>query len=139
MPDKSWSIAGRFPLLAAGLVLLIACGDSVTQPQVEADVTSTTNRFRLVTEEFTNATKLFEFTEEFTGDLVDVIQACDIQAGSAVIVIRDSLQRELFRAQVHEHGHFMAQKGMPGMWQITVELSSCTGRLDITVVQAGLK
>jgi len=124
-----------FSLMLGALSLIYACGKTINGPQIDPKIISETNSFSFQTDELSNVTQVLEFSEKFTGDLVDVVQDCEVTEGDATIIITDARQKELYRSHLHSHGRFMAQKGMPGQWRIVVAIENCSGRLDFQIMQ----
>ena len=121
-----------------GLVLLLAllgCGDggSALNPRFQPQVTNATDNFQFQSTNVTNVTETLTYTWQNTGIAANIDQATTVNAGTAILVIRDAAGTQIYSAGLQNNGSFQSATGQVGNWSIQVILQGYSGTINFRV------
>ncbi len=125
-------------ILAAGLALNVACGDSANTigPGNQLQVTNAADDFQWQVSNLDGVDQTLRYTWSNTGDSASVNQATALTGGTATITIRDASGAQVYTRSLTDNGTYPTITGTTGAWQITVRLSNAKGTINFRVQKA---
>ena len=122
--------------LAAGVVLLAACGDSTTAPGREPEIVNTTDNFQYQITEIQDFSGTQVYSWENTGTTATVNQSAAVSAGSATLVLRDANGVEVYSRSLADDGTFSSDAGTAGTWSVRVTYSGAEATVNFRLDKA---
>jgi hypothetical protein len=122
--------------LAAGVVLLAACGDSTTAPGREPEIVNTTDNFQYQITEIQDFSGTQVYSWENTGTTATVNQSAAVSAGSATLVLRDANGAEVYSRSLADDGTFSSDAGTAGTWSVRVTYSGAEATVNFRLDKA---
>ena len=122
--------------LAAGVVLLAACGDSTTAPGREPEIVNTTDNFQYQITEIQDFSGTQVYSWENTGTTATVNQSAAVSAGSATLVLRDANGVEVYSRSLADDGTFSSDAGAAGTWSVRVTYSGAEATVNFRLDKA---
>lgn len=126
-------------LLGLALVLPVASGcggsNSSLNPRFQPEVANLPDNFQFQSTGVTNVTETLNYNWQNTGIAANVDQSGAITSppGSAMLMIRDANNVQVYSADLKSTGSFQTATGATGTWHIQVVLSGVSGTLNFRV------
>lgn len=133
---RAFQVQGMRRWLAAGVVLLAACGDSTTAPGREPEIINTTDNFQYQITEIQDFSGAQVFSWENTGTTATVNQSAAVSAGSATLVLRDANGVEVYSRSLADDGTFSSDAGAAGTWSVRVTYSGAEATVNFRLDKA---
>jgi hypothetical protein len=133
---RAFQVSGMRRWLAAGVVLLAACGDSTTAPGREPEIVNTTDNFQYQITEIQDFSGTQVFSWENTGTTATVNQSAAVSAGSATLVLRDANGVEVYSRSLADDGTFSSDAGTAGTWSVRVTYSGAEATVNFRLDKA---
>jgi hypothetical protein len=133
---REFQVSGMRRWLAAGVVLLAACGDSTTAPGREPEIINTTDNFQYQITEIQDFSGAQVFSWENTGTTATVNQSAAVSAGSATLVLRDANGVEVYSRSLADDGTFSSDAGAAGTWSVRVTYSGAEATVNFRLDKA---
>jgi hypothetical protein len=133
---RAFQVQGMRRWLAAGAVLLAACGDSTTAPGREPEIINTTDNFQYQITEIQDFSGTQVFSWENTGTTATVNQSAAVSAGSATLVLRDANGVEVYSRSLADDGTFSSDAGTAGTWSVRVTYSGAEATVNFRLDKA---
>lgn len=119
------------------LIGVVGCGgsDSVLSAQFQPEVANLTDNFQFQSTGVTNVTETLTYNWQNTGIAANVDQSGTITSppGSAMLIIRDANNIQVYSADLRSTGSFQTATGTTGTWRIQVVLNGVSGTLNFRV------
>ncbi len=133
---RAFQVSGMRRWLAAGVVLLAACGDSTTAPGREPEIINTTDNFQYQITEIQDFSGTQVFSWVNTGTTATVNQSAAVSAGSATLVLRDANGVEVYSRSLADDGTFSSDAGTAGTWSVRVTYSGAAATVNFRLDKA---
>ena len=133
---REFQVSGMRRWLAAGAVLVAACGDSTTAPGREPEIINTTDNFQYQITEIQDFSGAQVFSWENTGTTATVNQSAAVSAGSATLVLRDANGVEVYSRSLADDGTFSSDAGTAGTWSVRVTYSGAEATVNFRLDKA---
>ena len=133
---RAFQVQGMRRWLAAGAVLLAACGDSTTAPGREPEIINTTDNFQYQITEIQDFSGTQVYSWENTGTTATVNQSAAVSAGSATLVLRDANGVEVYSRSLADDGTFSSDAGTAGTWSVRVTYSGAEATVNFRLDKA---
>lgn len=133
---RAFQVSGMRRWLAAGVVLVAACGDSTTAPGREPEIINTTDNFQYQITEIQDFSGTQVFSWVNTGTTATVNQSAAVSAGSATLVLRDANGVEVYSRSLADDGTFSSDAGTAGTWSVRVTYSGAEATVNFRLDKA---
>ena len=120
-------------VLAASLALLsilTGCGDELTSPGIQPEISNLTDNFQYQVTDVRNHTATATYIWQNTGTKADVNQATTVTDGSVRLVLLDADGTQVYSRSLADNGTFVSAAGTPGAWTVRVVYSSASATVN---------
>jgi hypothetical protein len=122
--------------LAAGAVLLAACGDSATAPGRDPEIVNTTDNFQYQITDIQNFSGTQIYSWQNTGTTATINQSAAVAAGAAALELRDANGVPVYTRSLAENGTFASSPGTAGTWTIRVSYNAADATVNFRLDKA---
>ncbi len=133
---RAFQVQGMRRWLAAGVVLIAACGDGTTAPGREPEIINTTDNFQYQITEIQDFSGTQVYSWENTGTTATVNQSAAVSAGSATLVLRDANGVEVYSRSLADDGTFSSDAGTAGTWSVRVTYNGTDATVNFRLDKA---
>lgn len=122
--------------LAAGAVLLAACGDSTTAPGRDPEIINTPDNFQYQITDIQNFSGTQVYSWQNSGTTATVNQSAAVAAGSVSLVLRDANGVQVYSRSLADNGTFSSSAGTAGTWTVRVIYSGADATVNFRLDKA---
>lgn len=122
--------------LAAGALILAACGDGTTAPGTNPEIINTTDNFQYQVSNIQQFSGTQTYSWQNSGTTATVNQSASIAAGSATLVLKDANGVQVYSRSLADNGTFTSTAGAAGVWTVRVVYSSTSATVNFRLDKA---
>lgn len=122
--------------LAAGTLILAACGDSPTAPGRDPEIINTPDNFQYQITGIQDFSGTQVYSWQNTGTTATVNQSAAVGAGSATLVLRDANGVQVYSRSLADNGTFSSSAGTAGTWTVRVTYSAANATVNFRLDKA---
>jgi hypothetical protein len=122
--------------LAAGSILLAACGDSATAPGRDPEIVNTTDNFQYQITDIQDFSGTQVYSWQNTGTTATINQSAAVAAGAAALDLRDANGVQVYARSLAENGTFASSPGTPGTWTVRVSYNAADATVNFRLDKA---
>lgn len=122
--------------LAAGALVLVACGSDSTAPGIQPEVINATDNFQYQVSAIQDYTGTQSYTWQNTGTTATVNQSASVSAGSATLVLLDANGAQVYSRSLADNGTFSSSAGAAGSWTVRVVYNSTNATVNFRADKA---
>ena len=133
-----WSIRSRNMRnwLAAGALVLAACGDSTTAPGTNPEIINTADNFQYQVSDIQQFSGTQTFSWQNSGTTATVNQSASVASGSATLVLKDANGTQVYSRSLADNGTFTSTAGTAGVWTVRIVYSSASATVNFRLDKA---
>ena len=133
-----WTI--RIPTLrscvAAGALILAACGDGTTAPGTNPEIINTADNFQYQVSDIQQYSGTQTYSWQNSGTTATVNQSAAIASGSATLVLKDANGVQVYSRSLADNGTFTSTAGAAGVWTVRIVYSSTSATVNFRLDKA---
>lgn len=122
--------------LAAGALILAACGDSTTAPGTNPEIINTVDNFQYQVSDIQQFSGTQTYSWQNSGTTATVNQSASIASGSATLVLKDANGVQVYSRSLADNGTFTSAAGAAGVWTVRVVYSSVSATVNFRLDKA---
>jgi hypothetical protein len=122
--------------LAAGAMILAACGDSATAPGTNPEIINTTDNFQYQVSDIRQFSGTQTYSWQNSGTTATVNQSAAIASGSATLVLKDANGVQVYSRSLADNGTFTSTAGAAGVWTVRIAYSAASATVNFRLDKA---